>query len=86
MPRACRPMTAAFLDKEDRCAIIEKNARWRDGAMKKKLAAVLPGLCEGTPQQSADAVLAWVMEQNPHPPADDMSILVTYIWKKKHTY
>jgi stage II sporulation protein E len=52
----------------------------------KKLAAVLPDLCEGTPQQSADAVLAWVMEQNPHPPADDMSVLVTYIWKKKHTY
>ena len=22
----------------------------------------------------------------PHPPADDISILVTYIWKKKHTY
>lgn len=49
----------------------------------KKLAEILPQLCRGTPQQSAEEILAWVLRQNKKPPEDDMSVLVTYIWKKK---
>ena len=49
----------------------------------KKLAAVLPELCTSTPQQSAEEILAWALRQNRKPPEDDMSVLVTYIWKKK---
>ena len=53
-------------------------------APERKLADALPGLCDGTPQQSAQAVLDWALAQNSGPQADDMSVLVTYIWKKNH--
>ena len=49
----------------------------------KRLAEILPELCQGTPQQSAEEILAWTLRQNKKPPEDDMSVLVTYIWKKK---
>lgn len=49
----------------------------------KRLAEILPQLCQGTPQQSAEEILAWTLRQNKKPPEDDMSVLVTYIWKKK---
>ena len=48
------------------------------------LAEKLPELCTGNPKQSAEAILDWVLKENPDAPADDMSVLVTYIWKKKH--
>lgn len=52
----------------------------------RKMAEILPQLCEGTPQQAAEKILHWSLEQKAEPPSDDMSILVTYIWKKKHIY
>jgi len=52
----------------------------------KTLADKLPELCQGTPQQTAEMVLEWVLGQNAKEPEDDMSVLVTSIWKKKHTY
>ena len=55
-------------------------------APERKLGAILPELCDGTPGQAADAVLRWALDQKQEPPADDMSVLVTYIWKKKHIY
>jgi len=51
-----------------------------------RLGEILPKLCDGTPQQSAEAVLQWILKQKNEPPIDDMSVLVTYIWKKKHVY
>jgi len=55
-------------------------------APEKKLAGILPELCQGTRQQSAEELLSWALMQDGKQQSDDMSVLVTYIKKKKHLY
>ncbi len=50
------------------------------------MADTLPELCTGTPEQAAEQILQWSLGQKEGLPADDMSVMVTYIWKKKHIY